>query len=78
LTREVNAHRIKLTSEDLRELKFSLELLAVDKTTKPRGLPAASPCKQPPVRDERFGPPYKVLQRVHKQQFGNISAIAAF
>ncbi len=75
------ARRIGLTSSDLREVKFSLELLAVGGNQTAR----ASRCitlQAKRVIDERFIPPYAVFRQAQKEQFANISitlpAVKAF
>ncbi len=76
LSYEVNSSRIKLTSGDLRELKFSLELLAVGENNQPARASRCITLQASLVRDDRFAPPYKIFQSVQKQQFGNVSAVS--
>jgi hypothetical protein len=76
LSYEIKASRIKLTSADSRELRFSLELLAVGDNNQTARASRCVTLQATLVRDERFAPPYKVFQKIQKQQFGNISAIA--
>jgi hypothetical protein len=74
LSYEVNSSRIKLISGDLRELKFSLELLALGDNNQTARASRCITLQASLVRDDRFAPPYKIFQSVQKQQFGNISA----
>jgi hypothetical protein len=77
LAYESQANRIKLSSADLRELKFSLEVLAVGANNQTARASRCVTLQATLVRDERFAPPYKVFQKVQKQQFGNIAALSA-
>ena len=75
LSYTINGRRIALTSSDLREIKFSLELLAVGDNNQTARASRCITLQAARVVDERFIPPYAVFQRVQKEQFGNIATM---
>jgi hypothetical protein len=77
LSYELNASRIKLRSADLREMNFTLELLAVGDNNQTARASRCMTLRATLARDERFAPPYKIFQKVQKQQFGIISVPSA-
>jgi hypothetical protein len=76
LSYEIVTSRVKLTSSDLRELKFSLELLAVGSNNQTARASRCVTLQAALVQEQRFVPLYKIFQKVQKQQLGNIAALA--